>query len=107
MKKSAYYAVALSFFTVGAQAGSFYFPIEGHYPYSPGNNIEAVPDLDNRTDYMKSRMNEKGNYWNGYNCSVGKSGLKRTVVAIGNSTECLMLRIKPTFIMTTTGDMTL
>ena len=58
-------------------AGSFYFPLEGHYPYSSNNNIEAVPDLDVRTYYMKSRMNETGDYWNGYKYSDGQIGYKK------------------------------
>ena len=70
-------AVLFSFmFAHSASAGTFWFPLEGHYPYSE-NNVTSVPDLDNRTNYMRSRMNETGNYWNGYNYSGGQIGFEK------------------------------
>jgi len=59
-------AVVFAIIFAKAEANTFWFPLDGYYPYSSDNNITAVPDLDNRSNYMKSRMNETGNYWNGY-----------------------------------------
>ncbi len=53
-------------FASGAFAGTFWFPLEGHYPYSE-NQVTAVPDLDQRVSYMRSRMNETGQKSNGCN----------------------------------------
>lgn len=60
-----------------ANAGSFWFPLAGYYPYSSGNNIQSIPDLDNRQNYMRSRMNETGDYWDGYRYSDGQIGFKK------------------------------
>jgi hypothetical protein len=60
-------------FVISAQAGTFWFPLEGLYPYSV--QVTAVPDLDQRPYYMRSRMNEVGRRSNGclpdnsYQCS--------------------------------------
>lgn len=43
-----------------AQAGSFWFPIAGHYPYSTNLKVTAVPDLDPRLDFIKTRLFETG-----------------------------------------------
>lgn len=69
--------IAATFLSTEAKAGTFWFPLDGYYPYSSGNNIQAVPDLDNRSNYMKSRMNETGDYWNGYSYSDGQIGFKK------------------------------
>lgn len=55
-----------------ASAGPFWFPLDGHYPYSNYNNIQAVPDLDQRKLHIRSRMNETGKYSNG--CLNGLTG---------------------------------
>jgi murein DD-endopeptidase MepM/ murein hydrolase activator NlpD len=50
-------------FTTSIQAGTFWFPLEGYYPYT--TEVTAVPDLDQRIGYMRSRMNETGKKSNG------------------------------------------
>lgn len=43
-----------------AQAGTFWFPIDGHYPYSTNLVVTAVPDLDQTTDTIRTRLWETG-----------------------------------------------
>ena len=68
------------FITSFVTAGSFWFPLDGHYPYSNYNNIQAVTDLDQRNFYVRSRMNETGRYSNGClnDMTGGSCGSKST-----------------------------
>ena len=42
------------------EAGTFWFPIEGHYPYSSNLKVTAIPDLDQNTNTIKTRLWQKG-----------------------------------------------
>ncbi len=56
--------VVLSFLlTAKAFAGSFWFPIDGVYPYTV--KVTAFPDLDRTVGVIKTRMGEKGRKANG------------------------------------------
>jgi murein DD-endopeptidase MepM/ murein hydrolase activator NlpD len=44
-------------------AGTFWFPLEGYYPYQVP--ISAVPDLDTRDGYIKTRLSDTGKRENG------------------------------------------
>lgn len=48
-----------------ANAGTFWFPIEGHYPYSSNLIVTAVPDLDGAVGSIKTRLFETGKKVNG------------------------------------------
>lgn len=48
-----------------AHAGSFWFPVEGHYPYSTNLLVTAVPDLDSTVGTIKTRLFEEGNKTDG------------------------------------------
>lgn len=62
--KKAFYAVALALcFSLSAHAGTFWFPLNGYYPYSV--NVTAVPDLNQKSELMRSRMNQYGKRSNG------------------------------------------
>ncbi|KXJ98752.1 MAG: Peptidase family M23 [Parcubacteria bacterium OLB19] len=52
--------VLLFSFSINSQAGTFWFPIEGHYPYSSNLKITAIPDLDRNTNSIKTRLWQKG-----------------------------------------------
>lgn len=47
-------------FSMNTKAGTFWFPIEGHYPYSSNLKVTAVPDLDQNTNTIKTRLWQKG-----------------------------------------------
>jgi hypothetical protein len=69
--------VLSSVFTVSsAIAGTFWFPIEQHYPYDV--TVTSVPDLDNRNEFMRSRMNQTGKRSNG--CMDDATG----IACVGN-----------------------
>lgn len=51
------------FFNTKTFAGSFWFPIDGVYPYTV--KVTAFPDLDQTIGIIKSRMGEKGRKSNG------------------------------------------
>lgn len=51
--------------TSTAQAGTFWFPVEGHYPYSTNLIVTAVPDLDPAVGTMKTRLWQTGQKSNG------------------------------------------
>lgn len=72
MKKAAYVLASALFFGLPAQAGTFWFPLNGFYPYSSGNNITAVPDLNQLSEVVRSRMNEYGRRAKG--CLDGVTG---------------------------------
>lgn len=48
-----------------AQAGTFWFPVEGHYPYSTNLIVTAVPDLDRSVGNMRTRLWQTGKKANG------------------------------------------
>lgn len=48
--------------SMGIQAGTFWFPIAGHYPYSTNLKVTAVPDLDPSPNTIKTRLWQKGTY---------------------------------------------
>lgn len=54
------------------QAGTFWFPIEAHYPYSSNLKVTAVPDLDPVVGSIKTRLFETGKKSNG--CIAYTSG---------------------------------
>lgn len=47
-------------FSLTTEAGTFWFPIEGHYPYSSNLRVTAIPDLDQNTNTIKTRLWQKG-----------------------------------------------
>jgi len=53
----------LFLFTTKVFAGSFWFPIDGVYPYTV--KVTAFPDLDTAVGVIKTRMGEKGRKSNG------------------------------------------
>lgn len=46
-----------------AHAGFLWFPAPGYYAFSAP--VTAVPDLDSRLNYIKTRTGETGSYWDG------------------------------------------
>lgn len=57
-------------FTTEAGAGSFWFPIDGVYPYTV--KVTAIPDLDTVIGVIKTRMGERGRKSNG--CQADTAG---------------------------------
>lgn len=51
--------------TSNAHAGTFWFPIDNHYPYSANLIVTAVPDLDSTVGDMMTRLYETGEKSNG------------------------------------------
>jgi hypothetical protein len=56
-------ALCALLFVLSAHAGTFWFPLEGLYPNTV--QVNAVPDLDQRQYYIRSRLNEIGRRSNG------------------------------------------
>lgn len=52
--------VLLFSFSINSHAGTFWFPIDGHYPYSSNLKITAVPDLDRNIGSIKTRLWQTG-----------------------------------------------
>lgn len=63
MKTNFIKAILLGFafcVTQTAHAGTFWFPVEGHYPYSSNLRVTAVPDLDPAVGSIKTRLWQTG-----------------------------------------------
>lgn len=67
--KKFFVAVVTAFVLCAASAaswaGTFWFPIDGHYPYSSNLIVTAVPDLDPTDGAMKTRLYQTGRKANG------------------------------------------